>query len=1180
MMIINFASLGLDADSKLFENTEQIYDFNETVENINYLNSHDIHQAIKLNYNPVDSLSGIGSTFSVMDELNVSHSTSLSLNESNGQSDSFNIQPPSNFTADILTYNLTIASTSDIYELPVTSQNKHYILDSGKIRLAQAFQVVWDYAVFYGAELNLVEDGPTLGNDEIELYVVKADGLNQPNLTDVRAYEINGPYNSSNTIPTSILTDYGDYDFLNTTLTGETILEMGTYFVVIELTVIDDAGDAYDWLGKQGGTSGYPFYYHDGASWTLVTDETRGLNVELLRSDSEGNAIEITDPSLIALTDNAVPITSLTQEIVGDGDHSLSSNTTVEISMNNSYTFSRIVTASSTYIVSNSSHLTESVYWTVNWTCGALNLLPYTNPSRFQELYTADDWNDITFNLEVNESMSIPGTRTLLGYVFDIDSLLLVDKYESGDFSFTTTSLNYLYDVTLNSNSFNLGYWTTNTSHAIGYNGSIVTANIYIKDSSLNDELTGNLNFTLYDPNGNIVPVKNDSLYPTLIFNDLTPYTILDSTQESAGQYTVSTVFDPSFNGTDIEGQWTATCFWSNDTEIGFFSLTISVGKSTTASFNWEENYGINDYTNTTTSINRINEESVTVRITYNNISDPFLVGDGTPITAAPVAFNTSWGTSGVLNYIGPYYEGNIAIDTVVGNYSITLTATGISLEEHSISFYVYVYHTFAISPTSGGSFQAYYNDDESIIQFYVEDTSNSSTAVLVDDMAFYINDVLLIETLQYGIREFAVTNLIQFELYSDIDGLNLLPDTYSIRISVAKQDFIVDYGQENATSTVNLEILTTPTTIDLVSSDDEVFHGNETTITFYYVDTINPENIEGATFEITLDLDSDKAEIIGTPSEDQGLYSVTLRIYEPQETTVNVFLTISKPGYEEQTDFLLKTISIIPPDVGIPIYIFVIIGIFSLAAIIAPTVIVLRRRIDSSKKAEKTLFARIYGLYESVLSITKLIIVHRATGLPVYEMDLGSEITLDPSLITGFLTAISSMGVELRGDRAGAVKRLQYKNFFVTGSESGNFTIYTFSETELNTEIEDRLTVISVWFAKMFSNITEDWDGSTEVFRINLQGITEKIMKEIHLWIFYPFTVSPYKALEIEEFNGLQKRLIDFITNNENVTISRIFDELDDIRIEKGLPIIFEFIEQGILTPIFDAYKIATVRF
>jgi len=131
-----------------------------------------------------------------------------------------------------------------------------------------------------------------------------------------------------------------------------------------------------------------------------------------------------------------------------------------------------------------------------------------------------------------------------------------------------------------------------------------------------------------------------------------------------------------------------------------------------------------------------------------------------------------------------------------------------------------------------------------------------------------------------------------------------------------------------------------------------------------------------------------------------------------------------------------------------------------------------------------------------------------------------------------------------------------------------------------LNEEIEQKLTVISDWFAMMFPQIDADWDGSTEPFRLNLKGITEKIMKEIHLWIFYPFRVSPYKNKEIEEMSGIRKRMIDYIGESDTITISRLFDDFDDVKLEQGLPIVFELIENNILEPEFDAYKIATVRF
>jgi hypothetical protein len=1105
------------------------------------------------------------------------------LTSSNVWSDQFTINNPVGYSADYLEYGLTVTGVRDNYTIK-TGTNKPQTLDSAQPKIAQAFQIPWEYGVFYGAEFRIDITGGTLGADELELIVVKADGSGLPNMTDVRAVEIAGPYNSSNPVSSGSIVYY---DFLDVSLSSEVVLEQGKYFIVANLTVIDDNNDEFECIGAQGTVTDYENYLYDGATWNL-NDETWNLKVDVKPSLDDGSDRIFSDLSEIDLEDGAIQILSSNQEILSTGIHTLSSGeaasiasrTSLYLEMNNTYTFSTVLTAISTYDVTNSSHLSESVNWNLTWDSGLVDFTPYTNSIRVFVLSAPTDWNNQSFNLMMNGFVPFSGEYTVPSYSFDVSSFVTGSNFSDNSFSFTSTSLNYLSDFTLDSNRYNLGYWTTNGTHSIGNNGSIVTADVYVKDLSLVDVLDGDLNFTLYDPNGNIVPMKNESDYINISFLDVTSYTILEPTQFSAGRYVVNAVFDPSINGTDIEGDWTAVGVWQNGTEVGFHSLTIEVSKSTSAEFEWEENYGLADFTNSTMSINRINQEAIAVQVLYNNISDPFLIGDGTPITAAPVEYNTSWGTNGLLNFDGPNYEGVIDIDVLAGNHSITLTAAGPSLEKHSITFSVYVYHTFTITPTDGGNFNAYYNDDESTIQFYVEDTSNSSASVLPDTYAFYLGTSLLSDVLQYNVREFVGTNLIQLELYSDEAGLNLLPGFYSISISVAKQDFIVNYSQANASVTVNLEIVTTPTSIVIVDSDDEVFHGNETTITFNYYDTIHSENLIGATFDITLDLSSDKAEIIGTPTENMGLYSVTIRIFEPTETSINIFLTISKTGYQNYTNYLLKTISITPPDGGIPIYIFIIIAISSLAAILTPTIILLRRRVDQSKRAEKTLFARIYGLYESVLSITKLIIVHRATGLPVYEMDLGSEISLDPSLITGFLTAISSMGVELRGDRAGAVKRLQYKNFYVTGSESGQFTLYTFSETELNAEIENKLTVISDWFAKMFSNITEDWDGSTEIFRINLQGITEKIMKEIHLWIFYPFTVSPYKASIVEEFTGMKKKLIEYITSGDNITISRIFDELDEIRIEKGLPIIFEFIEEGILTPVFDAYKIATVRF
>ncbi|MHA1200279.1 MAG: hypothetical protein ACTSQF_13215 [Candidatus Heimdallarchaeaceae archaeon] len=969
----------------------------------------------QLLYTPIDSHNGAGNDFSIIDELSVSHETSITLDLGNSLQDSFTIQQPASFNDDYLQYNMTVTPTQDDYEIHAAAENKHQDLYSN-VMVSQAFQISWDYGVFYSANINLELNGPTLGNDEIIIYVVSEDGLGEPNLADIRAYETNGPYNSSNLIPASTYGDYATYDFVNTTLDGEAILEEGTYFVVVEQTVADINGAEFDWLGKVGEDVNLPCYVYDGATWSKPGPaETRGLVVRLLPSDSNGNALQISDPSTINLYDGAVPITSFSQDIAGSGIHTLSSNTSVNIVMNNTYSFDRTILATSSYVVTNSSHLANTVDWTLSWSIGSLNLFNYTNPSRTQEIITSSDWHDTVFDLLVNGSVAISGVKSSLGYDFDLNPILSVGKYDSGDFVFTTSSPNYLLDLSLNSLSFDLGYWETDEVNATGYSGSAVTADIFVNDSSTEDVLTGSTNFTLYDPDGFIVPVKNDSLYPLLFYNDLSSYTLLETIQSAPGQFTANTMFDPSFDGTDKEGYWTAVAFWQNGTEIGFYSLQISVRKSTTASFMWETTDG-GSWSNSS-SITRINEETIRVQITYNNISDPFYSGEGTPITAAPVSYTTSWGTSGQLTYVGPFYEENITLDAEEGIHSIDLIATGTLLQEHIETIDINVLHTFDIDDLPDAS-PEFFNDDYSLIQFRVRDLTNGSITVVPDEMFFYLDDVLLTQFTDYNTT--IQSDRISLYLYSSTADLNLAVDSYTIKIEVTKDDYVVEYGIDTATAEIPLEILPVPIEVQIIESDEEIYQNNVTSVTFVVVDTIHDVNITDADIEISFDIT--EASLVDIYEVD-GIYTVTVRVLEPQETSIHIHITVTKAGYVSIIDFPSPEVTInIPGEPeGIPFYLFIIIGIFGSALILIPTIFLIRRKMDTEKRSEKALFSRIYGLYSSVLAITKLIAVHKATGLPVYEMDLGSEISLDPSLITGFLSAISSMGVELRGDRAGA---------------------------------------------------------------------------------------------------------------------------------------------------------------
>ena len=228
----------------------------------------------------------------------------------------------------------------------------------------------------------------------------------------------------------------------------------------------------------------------------------------------------------------------------------------------------------------------------------------------------------------------------------------------------------------------------------------------------------------------------------------------------------------------------------------------------------------------------------------------------------------------------------------------------------------------------------------------------------------------------------------------------------------------------------------------------------------------------------------------------------------------------------------------------------------------------------------KKDIYRHIDSVYRSVISIKKLMIVHVETSLPIYEMDFGSEIAVDPSLISGFLQAVSTIGGEMIGIDDGGVKRIDYQNFTVTSTQEGNFIIYTFSDIELYKLIEDRLSEIAKWFSLMFGSLVEDWDGSTEIFRLNEEGIKEKIMGDIFLWLFYPLVITTKGEENLENIEALEKKIFKFIQESDSSTISRILDILDDLGLEETLIVLFDLVDKGYIKPNYGAYDIVTIRF
>lgn len=203
--------------------------------------------------------------------------------------------------------------------------------------------------------------------------------------------------------------------------------------------------------------------------------------------------------------------------------------------------------------------------------------------------------------------------------------------------------------------------------------------------------------------------------------------------------------------------------------------------------------------------------------------------------------------------------------------------------------------------------------------------------------------------------------------------------------------------------------------------------------------------------------------------------------------------------------------------------------------------------------------------IYQSVFMIHKVIIVHHETSLPVFEKNLVNSKSLESSMITSILQAISSIGQEMLGLPTG-FKKLEFHGFVITGVYNDGFSIYVFSETELVKEIVQGMHDFIKWFSHTFCSLKKDWDGSLNVYKMSKNIINAKISQNLFLWLLYPLEVSKNQYLDTSKLSLVAKYILKCIEMKSSCTVAVIFDEFNEHEEEKILFEIFNLAIEGYL--------------
>ena len=117
---------------------------------------------------------------------------------------------------------------------------------------------------------------------------------------------------------------------------------------------------------------------------------------------------------------------------------------------------------------------------------------------------------------------------------------------------------------------------------------------------------------------------------------------------------------------------------------------------------------------------------------------------------------------------------------------------------------------------------------------------------------------------------------------------------------------------------------------------------------------------------------------------------------------------------------------------------------------------------------------------YQDVFMIRKLLVVQHEACLPIFEMDLNSTIKIDPSILCDFLQAETPIEV-VEVDENSTITKIKYYGFEIISASYTTYSVYLFSERELEKEVDKKVLELAQWFNVIFGFDSTEGEYSKE---------------------------------------------------------------------------------------------------
>jgi hypothetical protein len=220
--------------------------------------------------------------------------------------------------------------------------------------------------------------------------------------------------------------------------------------------------------------------------------------------------------------------------------------------------------------------------------------------------------------------------------------------------------------------------------------------------------------------------------------------------------------------------------------------------------------------------------------------------------------------------------------------------------------------------------------------------------------------------------------------------------------------------------------------------------------------------------------------------------------------------------------------------------------------------------RRNSRRKAARR--EDIRNKFFDILNLNYVMITEKRTSLNVYEQSF-TKANIDPTLISGFLSAIRSFGLELTNveDEAQTIK-LEYHNSKILMSDFKDFRIILIMKENPSHKFFDSIKKLSHDIDQKYGKELETFKGDLRPF----QDLELVLNNDLGTALLYPLRVVNIKNVKLNPIEkSLMNKAIDMQSNLnlDHFYITRILEENGDD--PKVLASLFNLVDKKIFQPV-----------